>query len=91
VIADPWKPSRRERRVLLALLSGAPNLSGYPLSRTAQVSSFTVYRVLDRLEDRYWVIGEWEAGKPKEERRRFYALTPVGRTAVLRLLKLEVR
>jgi DNA-binding PadR family transcriptional regulator len=90
-MTKPWKPNRRERRVLLALLSGAGNLSGYPLGRTAQVGSLTVYRVLDRLEDRYWVIGQWEADKPKGERRRFYTLTPVGRTAVLGLLKLEAR
>jgi PadR family transcriptional regulator, regulatory protein PadR len=86
---ETWKPSRRERRVLLALLSGASNLSGYPLSRTAQVAGGHVYVILARLERQGWVTGEWETGKPEGERRRFYALTPEGRKVALLFLKLE--
>ena len=85
----PWEPNRGERRVLAALLSGASNLSGYSLSRTAQVRSLTVYRVLDRLEDHGWVTGEWEPGKPEGKRRRFYTLTDEGRKAALLFLRLE--
>ena len=84
----PWKPSRRQQRVLLVLLSGASNLYGYQLWRTSQVRSGTVYRVLDHLEDRGWVTGEFReqaAGKA----RRFYTLTPEGRKAALLLLRLE--
>jgi PadR family transcriptional regulator, regulatory protein PadR len=88
-MAKPWKPGRRQRRVLLVLLSGAPNLSGYPIGRAAQAGSFTVYPVLDRLEDCGWVTGEWGPGKPGSGRRRFYKLTPEGRKAVLLLLGLE--
>jgi DNA-binding PadR family transcriptional regulator len=88
-MAKPWKPSRRERRVLLVLLSGASNLSGYPAGRAAQVSSWTVYRVFDRLEARGWAAGEWGPGQPGSGRRRFYSLTPEGREAALGFLKLE--
>jgi DNA-binding PadR family transcriptional regulator len=83
---------RSHRRVMLALLTGAPRLSGYPLSRLAQVGSGTVYIVLDRLENRGWVEGEWEDPNPLpagKGRRRFYRLTPKGRAAVTYLLGLE--
>jgi DNA-binding PadR family transcriptional regulator len=85
----PWKPSRRERRVLLALLSGASNLSGYPLSRVAQARSGTVYAVLDRLEACGWVAGEFRESRGEPKARRFYTLTPEGRKAAMLFLKLE--
>jgi DNA-binding PadR family transcriptional regulator len=81
----PWKPSRRERRVLLALLSGASNLSGYPIGRAAQVGSGRVYVTLAKLEKQaYWVVRDQVPGG-----RAFYRLTPAGRHAVMGLCGLE--
>lgn len=81
---------RRHRRILLALLSGAGNLSGYPLSRVAQVSSGTVYVVLARLEAAGWAAGEWDPEQtPDGGRRRYYHLTLRGRQQAMRLLGLE--
>lgn len=85
----PWKPSRRDRRVLLALLSGAGNLSGYPISRTAQVRAGTLYPLLARLEKRGWVTSEWEVRTDGRLPRRFYSLTSEGRRCALALLGLE--
>lgn len=82
-------PYRRDRRVLLALLTGAANLSGWPITRTAQVSAARTYRVLDRLEDAGLVVGEWEARGDGRPRRRFYRLTPQGRQWALAQLGLE--
>lgn len=80
---------RSHRRVMLALLSGAPGLSGYPLSRLAQVGSGTVYIALARMESRGWVVGDWGTPDANGNRRRFYTLTPKGRAAVTLLLGLE--
>lgn len=79
---------RSHRRVMLALLSGAPRLSGCPgLSRLAQVWPATAYAVLDRLENRGLVESRWAEGAAP--RPRFYTLTPRGRETVMRLLELE--
>lgn len=86
------RPTRSTRRVLLALLSGASNLSGYPLSRAAQVASGNVYVILHRLEREDWVAGEWEQDPPAHQqgqRRRFYRLTPVGREHAMAMLGLK--
>lgn len=85
-----WNPSRRDRRVLLVLLTGASNLSGYPLSRAAQVGSGSVYITLAKLERQEWVEGEWGEYTPNGGRRRYYHLTPYGRIRALRALGLEV-
>jgi DNA-binding PadR family transcriptional regulator len=84
----PWEPSRRERRVLLALLSGASNLSGYPVARAAQVGYGKVYVILARLEREGWADSDWgpETG---HGRRRFYRLTGTGRRHALAMLGLE--
>lgn len=78
---------RSHRRVMLALLA-ADGLSGYPLSRLAQAGPGAVYVVLDRLERRGWVRGDWEIREDTRPRRRFYALTPEGRASVALLLGL---
>lgn len=78
---------RSHRRVMLALLA-ADGLSGYPLSRLAQAGPGAVYVVLDRLERRGWVTGDWEVREDAGPRRRFYALTPEGRANVTLLLGL---
>ena len=82
------------RRVMLALLTDLPRLSGYPLSRLAQTGSGTVYPVLARLEKLGWVEGEWEYPNPLPDgqgQRRFYRLTPAGKAGVLRLFGLRRR
>jgi DNA-binding PadR family transcriptional regulator len=83
---------RKRRRILLALMTGAANLSGYPLMRLAQCSSGTVYFFLDHLENAGWVTGDWEVLPPGEDRprRRFYTLTPLGRDEAAKLLGLAL-
>jgi PadR family transcriptional regulator PadR len=83
------KPTRRTRRVLLVLLTGAGRLSGYPISRAAMVDAGYVYTVLATLEGAGWVASDWEEGKPEGQRRRFYQLTRYGRARALTLLGLE--
>jgi DNA-binding PadR family transcriptional regulator len=78
---------RSDRRVMLALLSGAANLSGYPLARAAQVGYGRVYVILDRLENAGWAAGEWGPGA-EGKRRRFYRLTADGRTRAMTILGL---
>jgi DNA-binding MarR family transcriptional regulator len=87
----PWKPRRRERRVLLALLSGASGLSISLVMRVAQVSSGTAYVTLARLERLGWVTARRENRTDELAPRRFYSLTPDGRAEVLRMLRLEER
>jgi DNA-binding PadR family transcriptional regulator len=84
----PWEPSRRERRVLLALTSGASNLYGNTVIRASQVGSGTVGKVLARLEANGWVTGEFHT-QVDGTSRRCYALTPEGRKAALGFLRLE--
>lgn len=87
---EPFRHAgRRARRVLLALLSGAGNLSGYDLGRVAQAGSGAVYPVLDRLEAAGWVTAGWDPEEtPNGGRRRYYALTPYGRVRVMGVLGL---
>lgn len=84
------KPTRRTKRVLLVLLTGATNLSGYPISRAAGVGSGGVYVTLARLERAGWVGSRWGAPNAKGDRRRFYHLTVQGRALAIGLLGLEM-
>lgn len=90
-----WRPGpyrrrvpRSDRRVMLALLSGAANLSGYPLARAAQVGYGRVYVILARLENAGWVTGEWGTPDAEGKRRRFYRLTGGGRAQAMTVLGL---
>jgi DNA-binding PadR family transcriptional regulator len=78
---------RGHRRVMLALLA-ADGLSGYPLSRLAQVGSGTVYPVLAMLENLGWVDRREHSsiGTPT---RFSYTLNSEGRAGVRLLLGLE--
>lgn len=89
-MAESIKPTRRTKRVLLVLLTGAGKLSSYPIARAAQVSGGHVYVILARLEREGWVASAWE-DRPVNpaQRRRFYQLTRVGRAQALTLLGLE--
>jgi DNA-binding PadR family transcriptional regulator len=84
----PWKPRRRDRRVLLVLLTGAPNLSGYVICRAAGLASGTVHPCLARLESMGWADSEWRPGP--EPRRRVYRLTKRGRYHGMLALGLEI-
>jgi DNA-binding PadR family transcriptional regulator len=74
------KPTRRERRILLALLTDADELAIWAIARTARVRSAKVSLCLDWLEDVSAVTSGWGAptsvGGP---RCRYYRLTPDGR------------
>jgi DNA-binding PadR family transcriptional regulator len=80
---------RASRRVLLTLLSGATNLSGFPIGRAAQVGYGHVYIVLARLEHEEWVTSDWGEPNKYGDRRRFYRLTPYGRVRALKVLGLD--
>jgi PadR family transcriptional regulator len=75
------------------LLTGAPGLSGYPISRAAMVGSGTVYLILAKLEKQGWVDSDWDPDPPPgvPGRRRFYRLTTEGRRESLQVLGLPDR
>lgn len=77
---------RSHRRVMLALLA-ADGLSGYPLSRAAQVGPGTVYVALAHLEQLGWV-GREKAEAYAAPVRFGYTLTSKGRACVTLLLGL---
>lgn len=81
------KLSDKDKRVLAVLLSDATNLSGWSLMKLSRTSGPRVYGLLDKLEDAGLVTAEWQVGP--EPRRRFYRLTPEGRTWALDALGLE--
>jgi PadR family transcriptional regulator PadR len=84
------KDTRPNRRVLVVLLSGASNLSGYPLSRLSGIRPGAVYLALARLERAGWVTGQRQPGVPPgQPARRFYRLTSEGRRGAIELLGLE--
>ena len=74
--------------LILSLLE-AESRHGYELqklieSRSKGVLTFHVaslYPLLYRLEDRGWIVGRW-VEKSGERRKRFYRVTPAGRTAL---------
>jgi DNA-binding MarR family transcriptional regulator len=81
---------RGDRRVMLALLSGAGNLSGARVYLAAGIGSGSFYTVVDRLEQRGYVWRERREPRFGEEMASFrYRLTPAGRVALLELLGLE--
>ena len=47
------------------------------------VNTNTIYPLLRRLEDRGFILGEWE--HPTKRSRRFYRVTPEGRTRLDRI------
>ena len=74
--------------LILSLLE-AESRHGYELqklieSRSDGVLTFNVaslYPLLYRMEERGWIVGRW-VEKSGERRKRFYRLTPAGRTAL---------
>lgn len=83
---DGITATRRMRRVLLALLTDAGNLSMSTIARAAGVSGVSVFACLDKLEARGWMTGTFASGP--YPRRRFYRLTPEGWGFAHQLLEL---
>lgn len=81
------KLSNKDKRVIAVLLADASNLSGWPLAKLSKTSAARVYVVLARLERAELVTSEWEDGP--NPRRRFYRLTPEGRSWALNALGLK--
>ena len=72
--------------LVLALLEGRPR-HGYEIGKLIETRSGgrlsfrigSLYPVLCKLEDKGWVAGRW-VEKEGERRRRYYRLTPAGRS-----------
>ena len=75
--------------VFVSALGSNTDLHGWAIMKATKRSGPTVYGVLDRLEDMRWFTGEWETQNPdpSKPRRRFYQLTPTGRTGAMALLR----
>jgi PadR family transcriptional regulator PadR len=82
-----WKKGSAELLVL-SLLEDQPR-HGYDISKLIQVRSggalrfhvTSLYPLLYRLEKRGWVDGHW-VEKGEQRKRRYYTLTPEGRTVL---------
>ena len=74
--------------LILSLLDARPR-HGYDLSKLIETRSGgqlkfhidSLYPLLYRLEERGWIKGTW-VEKPDERRRRFYKVTPEGKTVL---------
>ena len=74
--------------LILSLLEAEPR-HGYELSKliearsrgVVRIHAASLYPLLYRLERRGLVVGRW-VEEPGERRRRFYRLTPAGRSAL---------
>jgi DNA-binding IclR family transcriptional regulator len=85
------RPTRRARRVLLVLLTGAGNLGHSTIWRNAGGNAAAVYQLLRRLEVTGWVVRVPEQltpGSGPAIPRLFYQLTPEGREEALAMLHL---
>ncbi|MEZ5315827.1 MAG: helix-turn-helix transcriptional regulator [Vicinamibacterales bacterium] len=74
--------------LVLALVDETPR-HGYEIGKLIETRSggtisfqmASLYPLLYRLERRGWILGEWREAKG-ERRRRFYRITPAGRTVL---------
>lgn len=80
--------SRRDRRVLLVLLTGASNLTGLRICEAAGIGSGTAYPALAKIERLGWVNRERVTGYGRPD-RWLYSLTADGRAGVMEVLGLE--
>lgn len=80
--------TRRRRRVLLVMLSGARNLHGWRLCWTAQIWSGNLYPFLDHLVTAGWAVREKRAADGQD--RWCYDLTGNGRLLAAAMLRLAV-
>lgn len=83
------RPTRRNKRVLLVLLTGAGNLGESTICHAAGVS-VTAHLILARLESAGWAEHWPEGVYPGGPYRRIYRLTCQGRAKAAGLLGLEM-
>jgi PadR family transcriptional regulator PadR len=85
---DPeWKKGSAELLVL-SLLENQPR-HGYDIAKAIEIRSggalrfhvTSLYPLLHRLEKQGWIDGRW-VEKADQRRRRYYSLTPEGRTVL---------
>ncbi len=84
VVADTMRVTGPLLDVLEAFLDAfgqGQELHGWAIMRGTKRAGPTVYGVLERLEDRGWIVGSWEEQPPDANmpRRRYYRLTPNGK------------
>ena len=89
-MADQIRPTRATRRVLLALLTGDPDLDGRKTGHLAGICPARTYLTLHRLERYGWVTGQWMLMADGKPERRLYALTRQGRARAAVLLGLRM-
>jgi PadR family transcriptional regulator PadR len=76
--------------LILHLLDGGPEHGFGLMQRIAglcngylAVNTNTIYPLLRRLEERGFIVGEWD--HPTKRARRFYSITPAGRERLARI------
>lgn len=60
---------------------------GYPLAKIAKVRSGVLYPLLSRWEAAGLIVSDWAEPDGSRPRRRYYTLTPTGRTELSALLE----
>ncbi|GGN99018.1 PadR family transcriptional regulator [Microbispora bryophytorum] len=82
------QPTLDVLEVLLHAFNDDTQLHGWAIMKATKRAGPTVYKVLDRLEDARWIVGEWETLAPDQPgpRRRFYRLTGEAAQAARSLL-----
>ena len=89
----PVKLTRVNRRRLLVLLTDAANTGLLDVWRLAGGSAGQAHVFLAKLEKAGWVTSRQEAPEEREDLlvpcRRFYRLTPEGRAAAMKALRLK--
>lgn len=83
--------SRRDRRIAVVLLTDADFLTATAIAKAAQVTTLRIFRLLDWLEVRHLVTGEFEERDDGKPRRRYYRLTRDGRAWAHRTTRLLPR
>ena len=73
-----------EQRILNALAVADRELHGHDLVAAKAASTYTLYVVLARMEDRGWIESRFEEGS--WPRRRLYRITDAGRSALVPVL-----
>ncbi|HET9257583.1 MAG TPA: helix-turn-helix transcriptional regulator [Pseudonocardiaceae bacterium] len=64
--------------VLDVLLGPDDQLWGLKIAHKVGRPTGSVFPILARLEQKGWVVSEWETSEARGARRRFYQLTPEG-------------
>ncbi len=89
-MAEDVRVSRQMLKVLKFMVERPRDQnSGAEISKATEVSSGTLYPLLQRLELAGWLQSEWEQvdpSKPGRPRRRFYMLTGLGQTRAVAAL-----